>query len=212
MPACQIVIFAEYRDGGVCQRAMSLANHWWLWRCFLHGTHRWTQKASHLFKILFMLCQTSVTWTLNIEQPCSYYTHMLYKVTTTKPIFDWLHFSRWWFLQHAGWCLQCSSWLPEETDGRHHQGEREVGAQLSGIRKYRIQGPLAGRSVCCLGNLLLLLWLHICSHQGQGGTMHTRQEKVTFKIIITLRIPGIPSCLELQQGQSWLQDKGRRAW
>ena len=65
MPACQIVIFAEYRDGGVCQRAMSLANHWWLWRCFLHGTHRWTQKASHLFKILFMLCQTSVTWTLN---------------------------------------------------------------------------------------------------------------------------------------------------
>ena len=54
MPACQIVIFAEYRDGGVCQRAMSLANHWWLWRCFLHGTHRWTQKPLTCSK--FYLC------------------------------------------------------------------------------------------------------------------------------------------------------------
>ena len=35
---------------------------------------------------------------------------------------------RWWFLQHAGRCLQCPGWLPEEVAGRDHQGEGEVGA------------------------------------------------------------------------------------
>ena len=48
---------------------------------------------------------------------------------------------RWWFFQHAWRRLQCSSWLSEEAHGRHHQGERKVGAKapamsLVFVRRY----------------------------------------------------------------------------
>ena len=111
---------------------------------------QWAQKASHLSDER----QTSVTLTLNNHTIHTCYTKLrLQNLFLTDCIFQGGGF----FNMLGGAYNAPAGYQRRLMGGIIRVKERWVLSRISSIRKYRIQGPIAGRSVCCLGNLLLLL-------------------------------------------------------